>query len=118
MSLFHLKLRAMDLDQNIDRDYEILVSKILFGLWGVTIAFGRHGVGGTYRNHTFETKEMARAFVYKTIQKRLKAPKRIGCSYALVDARALNEERLSSWLTLEQQEFLKINKGNKNMPRF
>jgi hypothetical protein len=50
---------------------------------------------------------MARTFVYKTIQKRLKAPRRIGCSYALIDVKAEDKAMLESWLTVEQQKFLK-----------
>lgn len=107
MSLFHVKLRAVDSQKNINRDYEVLVMKVLFGFWGVTLAFGRHGTQGTLRNHTFETKEAAQKFVRKILQKRLTAPKRIGCSYGLVSVDVAKEEVLSFWVSPDQESRLK-----------
>jgi hypothetical protein len=106
MSLLHLKLRAMTADKITNRDYEIFVLKVLFGFYGVTLAFGRHGLRGTYKNHIFETKEEAKAFVCKTLRKRLTAPKRIGCSYVLVEAKVSDAEILDAWVTPEQVERL------------
>ncbi len=106
MSLLHLRLRASTLDQTRDRDYEICVLKVLFGFYGVTLAFGRHGQRGTYKNHTFDTKENAQRFVFKTLQKRLSARRRIGCPYVLVEARVSEGEPLDFWVTTEQTERL------------
>ena len=106
MSLLHLKLRAMTSDKITNRDYEIFVLKVLFGFYGVTLAFGRHGVRGTYKNHIFETKEEAKTFVCKTLKKRLTAPKRIGCPYVLVEAKVSDAEVLDAWVTPEQVELL------------
>ena len=103
-AVFHLKLRAVDSVKNIDRDYEILAMKVLLGHWGVTVAFGRHGTKGDFRNHVFDSQEEAQRFVYKTIQKRLRAPRRNGCCYHLVSASALKQEDLASWVALEQRE--------------
>ncbi|RZI45111.1 WGR domain-containing protein [Candidatus Finniella inopinata] len=104
MSVFYLKLRAVDRDRNIDRDYDILVLNVLFGCWGVTLAFGRHGTRGILKNYVFDSQEEAQRFVYKTLQKRLRAPKRIGCPYRLVSAETSTDQDLSSWLVSEQQD--------------
>jgi len=106
VSLFHLKLRAMTFNQTINRDYEILVGKVLLGFYGVTLAFGRHGLRGAYKNHIFDTKEDAQAFVCKTLKKRLTAPERIGCPYVLVVAKVADAETLDAWITPEQFERL------------
>lgn len=103
MSLFHLRLRAQDTEKNRDRDYEIFVSKILFGFLGLTIAFGRHGARGSFKNYIFETKEEAQRFVHKILQKRLTAPQRIGCSYRLVSAYISKEETSSLWMMPQHQ---------------
>jgi predicted DNA-binding WGR domain protein len=103
MSLIHLRLRALDWERNIDRDYDILVMRVLFGFWGVTVAFGRHGTRGSFRNHVFETQEEAQRFVYKSLQRRLRAPKRIGCSYCFVSSETSTDQDLSSWLAPEHR---------------
>ena len=109
MFFFHLKLRAIDLEQNINRDYEIFVSKVFFNCWGVTLAFGRYGTKGTYKNYVFSTKEEAQQFVHKTIQKRLKAPKRIGCPYRVISAKTSQEEPLCLWFRRDQEKVLANN---------
>ena len=109
MTLFHVKMRAVKPEANIHRDYEIWAQKVLFGFLGVTIAFGKHnrGTGGRHKNYIFETKKEAQQFVHKTIQKRLSAPKRIGCPYSLVSLKIDSEETLENWLTPEQENHLK-----------
>ena len=79
---------------------------ILDAVLQVTLAFGRHGLRGTYKNHIFETKEEAKIFVCKTLKKRLTAPKRIGCPYVLVEAKVSDAEVLDAWVTPEQVENL------------
>ncbi len=104
MSAFYLKLRAMDWDRNIDRDYDVLVMTVLFGCWGVTLAFGRHGTRGVLKNYVFDSQEDAQRFVYKTLQKRLRAPKRVGCAYRLVSAETSKDQDLSTWLVPKHQQ--------------
>jgi predicted DNA-binding WGR domain protein len=104
--VFHLRLQAQHLERNINREYEILVYKVLFGLWGVILAFGRQGKNGTSKNHAFSTLQEAQKFVRKTVQKRLKAPKRIGCPYSLVSVKVDNLDHLSQWITPQQYEQL------------
>lgn len=104
--VFHLRLKAQHLERNINREYEILVYKVLFGLWGVILAFGRQGTKGTSKNYVFSTLQEAQKFVHKTVQKRLRAPKRIGCPYSLVTVKVDNLDHLPQWLLPQQYQVL------------
>lgn len=76
-----IKLRAIYPEKNINRDYEIRIDKVFFGLWSVTTAYGRRHQKGMLRNYIFETYEEAKKFFDKTLNKRLNAKNRIGCNY-------------------------------------
>lgn len=104
--IFHLKIKAQKLERNINREYEILVYKVLFGLWGVILAFGRQGAKGISKNYVFLTLQEAQKFVHKTIQKRIRAPKRIGCPYSLVAVKVDHLDHLSQWLQPQQYQVL------------
>ena len=86
MPYLHLILRAIEPESNLNRVYEIWLDRGLFGSWLVLIAYGRYEGGITQQNHSFSTLEEAKAFIDKTLTKRLKAEKRIGCNYKIVKA--------------------------------
>ena len=91
MSYLHLILRARQPEININRVYELRVDRGLFNSWLVIIAYGRYGVGLSQRIHSFFTLEEAKTFVNKTLKKRSKAEKRIGCSYHLISRSSSND---------------------------
>lgn len=111
MSLFHLKLRAVNRQRNVDRDYDIMVMRVLLGYWGVTVAFGRHGSRGCLKNYSFATQEEARSFVHKILQRRLRAPKRLGCCYHIVSRAPSQEDGFLVWLIPEQHKQFKEEGG-------
>jgi hypothetical protein len=84
MTHLHLKLRAIKLEANINRVYEIYLNKGLFNSWIVTTANGRYGGGMMQRNYSFFDLKEANTFAHKVLKKRLNAKKRIGVDYFLV----------------------------------
>lgn len=103
---FHLRLKAQHHERNINREYEIVAYKVLFGLWGVVLAFGRKGTRGSSRNYVFTSLQEAQKFVHKTLQKRLRAPKRIGCPYSLVSVKVDHQDNLQQWLSVQHLQAL------------
>jgi hypothetical protein len=91
MSYLHLILRARQPEININRVYELRVDRGLFNSWLVIIAYGRYGGGFSQKIHSFFTLEEAKTFVNKTLKKRSKAEKRIGCSYHLISRSSSND---------------------------
>ncbi len=84
MPYLNLILRAISLDNNINRVYQIQVCRGLFNSWLVIINYGRYGGGTRQTIHSFWTLEEAKVFVDKTVKKRSSSNKRIGCSYQLI----------------------------------
>ena len=91
MPYLHLILRAIKPESNLNRVYEIWLDKGLLSSWLVLVAYGRHESGITQKNYSFSTIEEAKAFIDKTLSKRLKAKKRIGCDYKIVKAYGLSD---------------------------
>ena len=84
MSYLNVVLRAVKPETNVNRVYEIYISKGLFNSWVVMTAYGRYGAGSNQKIHSFFSLEEAKAFVNKILKKRFNAEKRIGCNYSLV----------------------------------
>lgn len=84
MPYLYLILHAIEPKSNLNRVYEVWLDRGLFGSWLVLIAYGRYAGGTTQQNHSFSRLEEAKAFVDKTLIKRLKSEKRIGCNYNIV----------------------------------
>ena len=84
MSYLRLTLRAIKTEINVNRVYEVHLSKGLFDSWIVLTAYGRYGSGTHQKIHSFFSLEEAKAFVSKILKKRFNAEKRVGCNYSLV----------------------------------
>jgi hypothetical protein len=91
MSYFQLVLRAVKPELNINRSYTIYLNKGLFESWVVMIAYGRYNVRGQQKNYPFFSIEDAKSFIKKTIHKRLRSEKRIGCNYTIVCQKASDD---------------------------
>ena len=117
MPYFHLILRAIRPESNLNRVYEIWLDRGLFESWLVLTAYGRYGGGTTQKNHSFSTLEDARAFIDKTLSKRLKAEKRIGCDYKIVKAE-LYKVRQGRGLLRQQNVLCKNLLKRKNVIKF
>ena len=92
MSYLHLILRAVSRETNVNRIYELRVDRGLFNSWLDIVAYGRYGGGFCQKIHSFFTLEEVKTFVNKSLKKRSKAEKRIGCHYTLIS------RSYSSWL--------------------
>ena len=90
----YISLRAVNPERNINRVYEIVLSKALFNTWGVIIAYGRYGQASKQRTYNFQCVEEAKSFINKVLKKRLTAPKRIGCAYNVVNHYGLKRQHL------------------------
>lgn len=85
----HLILRAVNLETNVNRVYEIRVDRGLFNSWLVIIGYGRYRGGAHQKIHSFFTLKEVKAFVQKNLKKRFQSHKRIGCYYKIVKASGL-----------------------------
>jgi hypothetical protein len=84
MSHLNLVLRAVKPEINVNRVYEIYVSKGLLNSWIVMTAYGRYGSGSHQKIYSFFSLEEAKVFVNKILRKRFNAEKRVGCNYSLI----------------------------------
>jgi predicted DNA-binding WGR domain protein len=83
MSHLNLILRAINLEKNVNRVYQIQVCRGGFNSWLVIINYGRYGGGTRQTIHSFWTLEEAKVFVDKTLKKRSSSMMRIRCNYQL-----------------------------------
>jgi predicted DNA-binding WGR domain protein len=86
------------------RAYEIAAGVDLFGAWLVDMSYGRIGTSGRTKTRSFPMAEEARAQVMACLQKRARAPRRIGVAYRVRTAVRSTEwgepaldERLRTW---------------------
>ncbi len=88
MPYFHMVLRAVKPEININRVYAIHLDKGLFNTWVVTTAYGRFEGGSIQQNHGFSTIEEAKAFIDKILKKRQRSYQRIRCDYNLISMKS------------------------------
>jgi hypothetical protein len=84
MSYVKIILRAEKHEKNINRVYEVYLSKGLLASWIVMTAFGRFGAGSQQKVYSFSALEEAKEFITKILKKRFTAEKRVGCNYKLI----------------------------------
>ena len=94
-----ITLRARILEKNLDRNYTISVQRGLFGLWAVTICYGKWDTAGRKLQYGFETPQLGQRFIQQTLRKRLNSYKRIGCTYQIVEQRGDTQD-LEFWFAL------------------
>lgn len=93
IDVLRIRLEARCSERGLQRCYEIEVGRDLLGAWCVTVRHGR--IGSPLRHiHFSNTDETAaRRLLAERLRRRLSAPRRIGCSYVVVEA----ESRMSDW---------------------
>ncbi len=100
MSYLKLILRAVRVDTNTNRAYEIHLDKGLFETWVVTTANGRYGAGkGSQRNYSFDNLSDAQVFIHKILKKRDNSQNRIGCPYELIQSQGTLKSVFCSFST-------------------
>ncbi len=86
MGPISLFLRAVDPARNCFRSYAIEVAPDLFGVWCVSLYWGRIGRPGSGVRHAFEGAGPALAFARLQLRRRLRSKKRIGVAYQVTQA--------------------------------
>jgi predicted DNA-binding WGR domain protein len=84
--------------QNHHRRYELSIGRDLFDDWTITIRYGRVGRGGYEQRYGSHEMGPLRAIIRKSLQRRLSAPRRIGCSYRLTSFTRVEGFDSAGWL--------------------
>jgi predicted DNA-binding WGR domain protein len=85
MSVFSIQLEARDPARNRFRAYRLDVARDLFGAWLVEVKFGRIGAKGRRLVAALDDEHAARRMVRERLQRRNRAPKRIGVGYRTLE---------------------------------
>jgi len=97
-NLLTVSLEAHNAERNHHRRYEIRLGRDLFGDWTVSLLYGRVGRAGQVVRHAGSDPEPLRQVLRDSLRRRLTAPKRIGCAYALRELRAADDIDVAFWL--------------------
>ena len=85
MSVFSVQLEACDPTRNRFRAYQLDVVRDLFGVWLVEVRFGRIGAKGRMLRFIVDDEPAARRMVRERLQRRNRAPGRIGVAYRTLE---------------------------------
>lgn len=104
LDLLTIALEAHSDERNHHRRYEVAVDRDLLGDWTVTIRFGR--VGWPLRELKFGSPaiERAQTIVQDRLQRRLSAPRRIGCRYRLRHLSMAAPVDVTDWVPVDLLE--------------
>jgi predicted DNA-binding WGR domain protein len=80
----HLHLQAIDPSRNIARDYQIYAARDLFGHWIIETHWGRIGMRGQQKTHSFTEIKQAAQFIRTTLARRANTRRRFGVAYQYV----------------------------------
>lgn len=96
--LLTLTVEAHNAAQNHHRRYELAIGRDLFDDWTLTIRYGRVGRGGHEQRYGSHDVAPLRAIIRKSLQRRLSAPRRIGCAYRLTSFTRVEGFDSTGWL--------------------
>jgi WGR domain-containing protein len=97
-NLLSVTFEAHNDERNHHRRYEIRLGRDLFGEWTVALSYGRTCRGGQEVRHSAADPERLRKMIRESLQRRLSAPKRIGCAYRLKEMSATDGVDVGFWL--------------------
>jgi hypothetical protein len=97
-NLLTVAFEAHSAELNHHRRYQITVGRDLLDDWTVSICYGRSSQGGQMKRFASPQAEEVRAVIRDRLQRRLSAPKRIGCSYRLTTLNSAPGFDASAWL--------------------
>ncbi len=100
-NLLYLCLEAHNPEVNHHRRYEVRLGRDLFGLWVVTIGYGRSGSGGRQLVYSDEYPEVVRDVIGYYLGRRATAHRRIGCHYLVTELSYADGVRPEDWLPAE-----------------
>ncbi len=84
-SVSYFKLRAIHPEKKIFREYNLHLSKDLFGFWLLQANYGRIGSTGKTKSYGFQDYRVSFDKMMTLLNKRLKSRKKMGCPYQIVD---------------------------------
>lgn len=96
--LLRIALEAHNEERNHHRRYELAVGRDLLGDWVVILTYGRIGKGQQRRQFSSPDREAARRFARERLRRRLSAPRRIGCAYAVCHAEDSEFVAIQDWV--------------------
>jgi predicted DNA-binding WGR domain protein len=97
-NVLSLTLEAHNPGQNHHRHYAVMVGRDLLNDWTVSIRYGRTGQHGRELHYADADPAALVAVIRDRLQRRLSAPRRIGCSYRLAEFSSAPDFDASSWL--------------------
>ncbi len=84
-NLLSLTLEAHNAGQNHHRHYAVTVGRDLLNDWTVSIRYGRTGQHGRELRYADADPAAMAAVIRDRLQRRLSAPRRLGCPYRLTE---------------------------------
>lgn len=100
LDLLTVALEAHSDERNHHRRYEVSVGRDLLEHWVVTIRYGRVGRPLQVLCFSSPHQERARAVIHDRLRRRLSAPRRIGCRYAVRLLSVADGIDLGDWVPL------------------
>jgi predicted DNA-binding WGR domain protein len=97
-NLLTIALEAHHDKRNRHRSYCITIGRDLFGDWTVTIRYGRCGNYGQAQTFGGADAQLMRKVIRDHLRRRLSAPGRIGCEYALESLSVAEGFDVADWL--------------------
>lgn len=97
-NLLTVAFEAHSAERNHHRRYEVVLGQDLLDDWTVAIRYGRVGQGGRVLRFASPRREEVRAVIRDRLQRRLSAPRRIGCPYRLATLSTAPGIDAWSWL--------------------
>lgn len=107
--LLTINFEARNPARNHHRRYRISIGRDLLADWTVTISHGRAGQVGQVQQFAASDPEVVRAIVRARLLRRLSAPSRIGCEYAVLELDSAEGFDVPAWLPDELMARFKTN---------
>lgn len=97
-NLMTVAFEAHNTQKNHHRSYQVTIGRDLLDAWTVAITYGRTGQRGRELRYAATQAEELRSVIRNRLQRRLSAPKRIGCAYRLASLSIAPGFNASDWL--------------------
>ena len=97
-NLLCVAFEAHNDERNHHRRYELRLGRDLFGVWTVTLSYGRTGRVGQEVRHSAAGPDALRRVIRESLRRRRSAPRRIDCSYRLTAVTAADGIEVGDWL--------------------
>lgn len=98
LNLLTVAFEAHHNEHNHHRRYRITIGRDLLDDWVVNIHYGRQGQRGQEQQFVHTDEKKLRAIVRERLQRRLSAPRRIGCAYRLQELNSASGFDANAWL--------------------